>query len=130
MNLVFYHVVHNVISLLNNKNENESLTRCFSLGREGITSPTFLLFLLYQERTTRFTSQYPHFRSCNLHIDFRLKPLAKHRSLIFSEPKTPERYSGFQVTGMIEGFFWVCNFWYRDFLGWKNFGKYFFDNFI
>ena len=29
-------------------------------------------------------------------------------------------YSGFQVTGMIEGFFWVSNYRFRDFLGWLD----------
>ena len=29
-------------------------------------------------------------------------------------------YSGFQVTGMIEGFFGVSNFRFRDFLGYEN----------
>ena len=31
----------------------------------------------------------------------------------------PGGYSGFQVTGMIEGFFWVWNFRFRNFLGTK-----------
>ena len=26
-------------------------------------------------------------------------------------------YSRFQVTGIINGFVWVCNFWFQDFLG-------------
>ena len=29
-------------------------------------------------------------------------------------------YSGFQVTGMIEGFFWVSNHRIRDFFGWLD----------
>ena len=35
-------------------------------------------------------------------------------------------YSGFQVTGMIEGFWGVRNFRVRRFFGVENFGKYFF----
>ena len=36
----------------------------------------------------------------------------------------PQRgYSGFQVTGMIEGFFWVCNFRFRDFFVYENLAK-------
>ena len=34
-------------------------------------------------------------------------------------------YSGFQVTGMINGFFRVQDFQFKDFLGWKINGKYF-----
>ena len=35
-------------------------------------------------------------------------------------PCTPGGYSGFQVMGMIGGFFWVWNFRFRDFFGYKN----------
>ena len=35
-------------------------------------------------------------------------------------------YSGFQVTGMIKGLFWVWNFQFRDFFRKENFGKLFF----
>ena len=35
-------------------------------------------------------------------------------------------YSGFQVTGMIKGFFGVSNFRFWDFFGQENFGKFFF----
>ena len=38
-------------------------------------------------------------------------------------------YSGFQVTALIKGFFWVGNFRIRDF--WvRQFGKYFLGSFI
>ena len=33
--------------------------------------------------------------------------------------------SSFQVTGVIEGFFWVSNFRFQDFLGVRKLGKYF-----
>lgn len=36
---------------------------------------------------------------------------------------SPEGFSGFQVTGMVEGYFWVCNFRFRDYFGQENFGK-------
>ena len=35
-------------------------------------------------------------------------------------------YSGFQVTGMIKGLFWVWNFQFQDFFRKENFGKLFF----
>ena len=42
---------------------------------------------------------------------------ASHSNLVF----LPQGgYSGFQVTGMIEGFFWVWNFRFRDFCGYEN----------
>ena len=34
-------------------------------------------------------------------------------------------YSGFQMTGMTEGFFWVWNFWLRDFFGYENLASIF-----
>ena len=34
-------------------------------------------------------------------------------------------YSGFQVTGMIEGFFWVWKFRFRDFFGYENLASIF-----
>ena len=44
--------------------------------------------------------------------------------------REPGGYSGFQVTGMIEGFSWVLNFRFRDFLGQEIFGKYFWGSLI
>ena len=39
-------------------------------------------------------------------------------------------YFRFQVTEMMEGFFWVSNFRFGDFLGYENCGKYFLGNLI
>ena len=39
-------------------------------------------------------------------------------------------YSGFQVTGMIEGFFWVWNFRFRDFFGYENLASIFLGSLI
>ena len=39
-------------------------------------------------------------------------------------------YSGFQVTGMIKGFFWVWNFWFRDFFGYENLASIFLGSLI
>ena len=35
-------------------------------------------------------------------------------------PEPQEGYSGFQVMGMIKGFFGVSNFLFRDFFGYEN----------
>ena len=40
------------------------------------------------------------------------------------------KYSGFQVTGMIKGFFWVWNFRFLDFFWVWKFGKYFLGSLI
>ena len=39
-------------------------------------------------------------------------------------------YSGFQVTGMIEGFFWVLNFRFQDFFGYENLASIFLGSLI
>ena len=39
-------------------------------------------------------------------------------------------YSGFQVTGMIEGFFWVWKFRFRDFFGYENLASIFLSSLI
>ena len=39
-------------------------------------------------------------------------------------------YSGFQVTGMIEGVFWVWNFRFRDFFGYENLASIFWGSLI
>ena len=39
-------------------------------------------------------------------------------------------YSGFQVTGMIGGFFWVWNFRLRDFFGYENLASIFLGSLI
>ena len=39
-------------------------------------------------------------------------------------------YSGFQVTGMIEGFFWVWNFRFRDFFGYEKLASIFLGSLI
>ena len=43
---------------------------------------------------------------------------------------TPGGYLGFQVTGMIKGFFWVWKFWYRDFWGYENLACIFWGSLI
>ena len=43
---------------------------------------------------------------------------------------SPGGYSGFQVTGMIEGFFWVWNFRFRDFFGFENLASIFLGSLI
>ena len=39
-------------------------------------------------------------------------------------------YSGFQVTGMIEGFFGVLNFRFQDFFGYENLASIFLGSLI
>ena len=39
-------------------------------------------------------------------------------------------YTGFQVTGMIEGFFWVWRFRFRDFFGYENLASIFLGSLI
>ena len=42
----------------------------------------------------------------------------------------PRGYLGFQVTGMIKGFFWVWNFRFRDFFGYENLASIFLGSLI
>ena len=44
--------------------------------------------------------------------------------------QTQGGYSGFQVTGMIEGFFWVWKFRFRDFFGYENLASIFLGSLI
>ena len=39
-------------------------------------------------------------------------------------------YSGFQMTGMIEGFFWVRNFRFQDFFGKEDLARIFMGWFV
>ncbi len=84
-------------------------------------------FPLFRKKFLKFRFQFLSGKSCSIWSQLSSWCTSHDRN----PPMASQRgYSGFQVTGMIKGFFWVWNFCFQEFSWVRKFGKYFWGGLI